>query len=155
MQGARVYITVQVWVPAGLRGTCSGRSKLRNLASNRDETFRLARAKQVHGNPKLSMFHTAAVLLLMRYHSPQQASKRLDSRGTTAALQPPAFVTATNGAAACVRVCLFMYAIIGSNSSRRNRELQRQLLLPRGTPGISNSEGEPCKHAYYLLPLRL
>ena len=38
-QGARVYTTAQVSVPAGLRGACSGIPKSRNLASNREEAF--------------------------------------------------------------------------------------------------------------------
>ena len=49
--GARVYTTAQVWVPAGLRGACSGRSQSRNLASNRGEAFRRVRAKQDDGSP--------------------------------------------------------------------------------------------------------
>ena len=32
-QGTRLYTTALVWVPGGLRGACSGRSKSRNLAS--------------------------------------------------------------------------------------------------------------------------
>ena len=31
-QGCRIYMTAQVWVPGGLRGVCSGRSKSRKLA---------------------------------------------------------------------------------------------------------------------------
>ena len=38
-QGVRLYTTVQVWVPGGLRGACSGRSKSRNLASNHGIAF--------------------------------------------------------------------------------------------------------------------
>ena len=34
MQGARLYTTVQVWVPARLHGACSRLSKSRDLASN-------------------------------------------------------------------------------------------------------------------------
>ena len=48
---ARLYTTVQVWVQAGLRGACSGRSKLRNLASNHGIAFRRAIANQAHGKP--------------------------------------------------------------------------------------------------------
>ena len=51
-QGARLYTTAQVWVPAGFRGACSGRSKPRNLASNRGIGFRSARANQAHAKPK-------------------------------------------------------------------------------------------------------
>ena len=32
-KGTNLYTTAQVWVPGGLRGACSGRSKTRNLAS--------------------------------------------------------------------------------------------------------------------------
>ena len=47
-QGARVHTAVQVWVPGGLRGACSGHSKSRNLAINRGVAFRGAtsRARQ-------------------------------------------------------------------------------------------------------------
>ena len=49
-QGARVYTTVQVWVPAGPRGPRSGRSKAYGLASNYGIAFRRARANRTHGN---------------------------------------------------------------------------------------------------------
>ena len=39
----RAYTAVQVWVPAGSRGACSGRPKSRNGASNPREAFRPAR----------------------------------------------------------------------------------------------------------------
>ena len=42
------YTTAHVWIPAGLRGTCSGRSKSIKLASNRGITFRPARANHAH-----------------------------------------------------------------------------------------------------------
>ena len=48
--GARLYSTAQVWVPGGLRGACSGRSKSRHLASNHGVAFRGARAEQDNGN---------------------------------------------------------------------------------------------------------
>ena len=51
MQGTRLYTTLQVWVPGGLRGACSGRSKSRNLASHHGIAFRRARADQANGNP--------------------------------------------------------------------------------------------------------
>ena len=38
-QGGRLYTTVQVWIQAGLRGACSGRSKSRNLASKQRDRF--------------------------------------------------------------------------------------------------------------------
>ena len=36
---ARLYTTVEAWVPGGLRGAGSGRSKSRNLASNHGVAF--------------------------------------------------------------------------------------------------------------------
>ena len=51
MQGARLYTAAQVWVPGGVRGACSGRSKSRNLASNHGVAFRGARAEQDNGKP--------------------------------------------------------------------------------------------------------
>ena len=50
-RGAAWYTTAQVWVPGGLRGACSGRSKSRNLASSRGVAFRGARAEQDNGKP--------------------------------------------------------------------------------------------------------
>ena len=49
-QGARLYTTAQDWIPCGLRGACSERSKKRNLASNPEVAFRGARAEQDNGN---------------------------------------------------------------------------------------------------------
>ena len=48
--GLRVH-TAQVWAPAEVRGTCSGRSKSRNLASNHGVAFRGVRAEQDDGKP--------------------------------------------------------------------------------------------------------
>ena len=45
-----------VWVPVGLCGTCSGRSKSRNLARNHGVCFRPARANRAHTNPDYVMF---------------------------------------------------------------------------------------------------
>ena len=64
MQGTRPHATVQVWVPAGLRGACSGRSKSRNLASNDGIALRPARANQARANPHnviFFVFHISAV----------------------------------------------------------------------------------------------
>ena len=55
-QGTRLYTTVQVWVPAGLRGACSGRSKSRNLASDHGVAFRGARAEQDSGKRRCHLF---------------------------------------------------------------------------------------------------
>ena len=43
-QGGRVYTTVQVRAPAGIRGACSGRSKSRGAGSIRGFAFRIAKA---------------------------------------------------------------------------------------------------------------
>ena len=57
-QGTRLYTTTQVWVPAGLRGACSGRSKSRNLASDRGIAFRPATVEPTRPmqTPKMSFF---------------------------------------------------------------------------------------------------
>ena len=49
-QGGRVYTTAQVSAAAGPRDVCSGRSKLRDLASNRGIAFRRARANEADRN---------------------------------------------------------------------------------------------------------
>ena len=106
-QGGHLYTMVKVRVPVGLRGASAGRSKARNLASNRGIAFRLARANQAHANPKnVIVFIFTSLLLLWKY---QSSCQRLGSHGTTAALQAFPFVTTMNGASACgfvsVRVC--------------------------------------------------
>ena len=109
-QGGLLYTTAQVRVPGGLQGECSGRSKSRNLASNRWIALRPARANQAHANSQnvifFSFFHVF-LWLFLKYHS---SCQRLGSHGTTAALQAfVPFVTATNGASAytfvSTRVC--------------------------------------------------
>ena len=59
--GACLYTTVPVWVPVGLRGACSGRSKSRNLASNHGVAFRGARAEHDNGKPTCQLFCATAV----------------------------------------------------------------------------------------------
>ena len=72
-QGARLYTTAQEWVPAGLRGACSGRSKSRNLASNPGIVFRRAIAIQAHGkNTVFSRREDAPVTLSLMYLYLQQ-----------------------------------------------------------------------------------
>ena len=57
-----MYTTAQVWVPGGLRGACSGRSKSRNLASDHGVVaFRGARAEQDNGKPACQLFCSTAV----------------------------------------------------------------------------------------------
>ena len=55
-QGGRLYTTEQDWALPGLRGACPGRSKSRELASNREIAFRRGRAHQAHGNPQTVIF---------------------------------------------------------------------------------------------------
>ena len=62
--GARLCTTVQVRVPAGLRGACSGRSKSLNVATNHGAAFRRARADQAYGNPQRVFFLSCALLVL-------------------------------------------------------------------------------------------
>ena len=78
-QGARLYTMVHVWVPAGLRGACSGRLKSRNLPSNQGIAFRPARANQAHATPSLFLF----LPLLVFLHVPQQPSKSRQPRYNT------------------------------------------------------------------------
>ena len=51
-QGARPNTTAQVRALAEVRGTCSGGSKSRKLASNHGEAFRARRAIQADANPR-------------------------------------------------------------------------------------------------------
>ena len=100
----RVYTTAQAWVPAGLRGACSGPSKSRNLASYRGEGFRPVRAKKAYGTPKLfpsppPFFHRCCWLLFLEYRS---SAYRQGSHGAPGALQAFPFVAPTNGATARV-----------------------------------------------------
>ena len=75
-QGDRVNTTVQVWVPGGLRGACSGCSMLRNLASNNGVAFHGARAEQDNAKPKCQLFCSAAAKdLLCGSHGIQQQSQ--------------------------------------------------------------------------------
>ena len=105
--------------PAGFCGTCSGRSKSNESASNHRITFHQDRAKQVNGNPELSFSHFFPPLLLfLKYHSIPQ---KLSGHGTIAAHQAFPFVTATSGAAVCACVCVCV------SYSSRNREAQFQL----------------------------
>ena len=50
-QRARPNTTAQVWALAEVRGTCSGDSKSRKMATNLGEAFRARRAIQAHANP--------------------------------------------------------------------------------------------------------
>ena len=93
----------QVWVSAGLRGACFGRSESRELASNHGVDFRRARAKQNDGSPHQTndQYFFLRVLLCITVHTSET------SHVTTASLMEAfPFVAATNDASACVRVCV-------------------------------------------------
>ena len=62
--GGRVYSTVQVWAPAGLRGACSGRSKLRELALFHGIAFRDASTPSRRGPWEPLIFSYFALVLL-------------------------------------------------------------------------------------------
>ena len=55
-QEGHPYTTAQVWVPGGLSGAFSMRSKSRNLSSNRRVAFRRARAEQDSRKPTCQTF---------------------------------------------------------------------------------------------------
>ena len=57
-KGARMYTTVEIRAPGGVRGACSGPSKSRTLADDYDgqsfrQSFRPGRAEQDNGYPLL------------------------------------------------------------------------------------------------------
>ena len=58
----RPYTATHVWAPAEIRGTCFGRLKSHELAIFCGIAFRPARAKQVHRNTELSLFHFSVVV---------------------------------------------------------------------------------------------
>ena len=105
-QGARVYTTAQVWVPAGICGARSGQSR----AIWQLITGFLSASPSLAGqcNP-----HDLRVFpLLLLYHVRITPSLKLSScllcgsHGTTAVVhQALPLVTATDGASVCVRVC--------------------------------------------------
>ena len=74
-QGTRLYTTVQVWIPPGLRGACYGFSKSRNPASNYGIAFRPARVNQAHANPYKCLFYSFSPLSAAVFEVPQQPSK--------------------------------------------------------------------------------
>ena len=75
-QGARLY-KVHVWVPAGFRGACSGRSKSRNLARNLGIAFRPARADQAHATPQniISFLTSLELFQLSKGRQPRYNSR--------------------------------------------------------------------------------
>ena len=126
-QGACLYTTAQVWILAVLRGACSGRSKPRNLASNRGIAFRPARANQVHANLQNVIFFTSLLLFLKRHSNCQWVG----SHGTTAAPQAFPFVTATKRCF-CVWVCQRACVCVSRSYSRINRNQEHSSLKNRG-----------------------
>ena len=102
---------MQVLVPVGLRGACSGRSKSRDLASTQRIAFRLAEPRGTMEPHMLIVWPFA--LLLRLYRVVITSSLKLlscllcGSHGTAAvAHETLPFVTATDGASVCVRACL-------------------------------------------------
>ena len=51
-QGERLYTRRKFLAPAGLRGACSGRSELRELARNHGVAFHRAIPNEAHANPQ-------------------------------------------------------------------------------------------------------
>ena len=129
-QGVRPYTTAQVWVPTGLRGACSGRSKSRNLASNAGLLSDQPETNQAHANPQAAIYFSFFPLylpLFLKYHSSRQTQ---GTNCTTAALQAFPFVTATSGASArvcvSVRVCACHCRILQEQESDGTRLSQEE-----------------------------
>ena len=129
---ARVYTTAQVWVPAGPRGACSGRSKSRNLASNRGKAFVPARAKQDDGNSHELRVHKILLCcwLLLLYstmsvsHSPASSVLCGSHETTAVAHQALLSMTPTDGAA-CVYACAYHFPFGLGSTNERIRSLQK------------------------------
>ena len=82
-RGARLNTTAQVCVPGGRRGACSGRSKLRNLASNHGVAFRGARAEQGNGKPTCQQVCSTAVKALYLVAATVQEQSHINFVWTT------------------------------------------------------------------------
>ena len=82
-QGARLYTTVQVWVPGGLRGACSGHSKSRNLARKDGVAFGGASAEQDNGKPTCQLFCSTAVKALYLVAATVQEQSHINFVWTT------------------------------------------------------------------------
>ena len=95
-QGPRLYTTAQVWVPGGLRVACSGRSKSRNLASDRGVAFRGARARAKQWkNPhffsdifRSELSGAAVTLSLQRLRTPTLWKATVQQRNSSGAPAP-------------------------------------------------------------------
>ena len=112
MQAARVYTTAQVWVPAGLRGACSGRSKSRNITNSGGEFAQLEPTRAM-GNPEWSLFlfFTAAASFAF-LKSPQQPSKPRQSRYNSSASCFSLYDSHGRGCCVlCERACVYPTAV--------------------------------------------
>ena len=101
---------MQVRAQAGLRGECSGRSKLRELASNHEIAFRVAKANQDDRKPHFQFFFflSLAVALLHPHHTTFELFSWWQPRHnstTEAALQALPPVEDTDGTPLSLRAC--------------------------------------------------
>ena len=82
-QGARLYTKAQAWVPGGLRGARSGRSKSQNLASIHGVTFCGAKAEQDNGKPTCQLFYSTVVKALYLVAATVQEQSHIKFAWTT------------------------------------------------------------------------
>ena len=125
-QGARGYPMAQVWAPSGHRGACSGRPKSSKLFFFQGIAFRGAETSRSVETPKMSFFRFFSVCFVVslcwcKHHSSPQTLSRHGA--TSAAPQDFPFVTATNGASACLLLCVSV--MLGSYSSSSTQEHSR------------------------------
>ena len=103
-QGGRVYTTVQVRGPVGVRGACSGRSKLREMALFHGIIFRDTKLPNTMESPQFQPF--ALLLLCHTIPSPLKLSTlghpRYSSRRTSSCSLSDERPWTAN---LCVRVC--------------------------------------------------
>ena len=118
-QEPRPYTAVHFWAPAGLRGACSGRPKSRELAVFQGIAFRLAEPRRTLENPqkKCQPFLSAALSYL--YHV-SQALHFDKSQYNSSRTSRFAFVTATDGACVCARVCAMFPVVLGKLERTHN-----------------------------------
>ena len=89
--------------------------KPRHRAINRGEPFFPVRAKEVHGNPTLSKFFI--------FQPSKGKQPQYHNRASNTSLYD------SYELCSCVSVCARVYDIPGSNSNRKNLEVQRQLIF--------------------------
>ena len=116
-QGTWLCTMVQVWVPAGLRGAYSGRSKSRNLASNHGITFRPARANRANAKPRKRHFFIfdLSLLLFWKYHSTRPSKARQPRHSNRAS---SVSLCDNHKRCLCVSVRVCARVSVGSYSSR-------------------------------------